>query len=616
MRTRPRSRIAAFSLVVLAVAATAASSTRGAGTALFSTRFGGAGYEMGLGATFDAAGNVVTVGGTESADFPTTAGAPDRTYGGNADAFVTALGPTGDVLISSYLGGSALDEARGVGVDREGNTWIAGFTDSPDFGSDGARLTARGRDAFVVKLAPTGALLFMKLLGGAGTDRALALALDDTGAAYVTGETDSPDFPTTPGAFDTNANGDVDGFVTKLTPTGELAYSTFLGGPGFDDGMAMAVDGSGAAYVTGKASPGFPTTGAAFDTSPNGGYDIFVTKVSPTGAALVYSTYLGGQAWDEGLGIDVDAAANVYVTGNIQSIDYPTTAGAHQTQLRGEVNAAVTKLDATGSTLVYSTFVGGSGWTEGDALAVDPDGSAVIAGHLGSADLPTTSEAFDSSFNGGGADGFLTKLDATGAGLVYSTYVGGTGWDGALTFALNGSGTVAFMGGATSSEDYPSTEGAFGTEPNGSFDTAATTLLLETGSVPPPPSPPPPPPPPSPPSPPPPPPPPPVNGTFELQAVPARRNVVVGGSVAYDLRVKREAGFEDAVMIDVDGVPSGASASSDVDASGSTLTLTVVTTDTTAPGLYELTITGTTAAGVTRSTTAKLDVHCCPRPRP
>src|SRR5439155_1012718 len=193
------------------------------------------------------------------------------------------------------------------------------------------------------------------------------IAVDAAGNAYVTGGILSTDFPTTAGAFQTTLGGDLDAFVTKLNPTGSaLVYSTFLGGSAFDEGLGIAVDAAGNAYVTGRAiSTDFPTTAGAFQTTlvsdPSASGDTFVTTPLPAVSALVYSTYLGGSKSDDGKGIAVDPAGNAYVTGDTDSSNFPTTAGAFQTTLGGDGgDAFVTKLNPAGSALIYSTYLGGS----------------------------------------------------------------------------------------------------------------------------------------------------------------------------------------------------------------------------------------------------------------
>ena len=304
--------------------------------------------------------------------------------------------------------------------------------------------------------------------------------MDDTGSVYVTGGTFSTDFPTTVGAAQTTySGGEPDAFVTKLNATGSgLVYSTYLGGSDRDSGFRVAVDGGGNAYVTGITfSTDFPTTaGAAQDA---GGDDAFVTKLNATGSGLVYSTYLGGSGGEIGVGIAVDGAGSAYVTGYTLSTDFPTTAGAAQTTHAGEFDAFVTKLNATGSGLVYSTYLGGNNTDQSSGIAVDGAGSAYVTGGTLSTNFPTTAGAAQTTY-AGGVDAFVTKLHPTGSGLVYSTYLGGNDGDSGARIALDGAGS-AHVTGSTTSTNFPTTAGAAQTTYAGGID-AFVTKLHPTGS--------------------------------------------------------------------------------------------------------------------------------------
>jgi hypothetical protein len=392
-----------------------------AGTALvYSTHLGGTSSDLGNAIAVDAAGNAYVTGETVSADFPTTAGAFDTTLNGDFDAFVTKLNPAGSALVySTYLGGTSGDFGKGIAVDAAGSAYVNGEARSANFpttaGAFDTTFNGGPRDAFVSKLDPAGAaLLYSTYLGGTGSDDGRGVAVDAAGSAYVTGNTNSADFPTTAGAFDTTFNFGTDAFVAKLSPTGSsLLYSTFLGGSGVDFGSGVAIDTAGSAYVTGETSSAdFPTTAGAFDTTFNGGFrDAIVTKLNPAGTALVYSTYLGGSGNDFSPGVAVDAAGSAYATGHAGSADFPTTAGAFDTTFNGgSSDAFVTKLSPTGSALAYSTFLGGSSTDVGFGVAVDASGDTYVTGFTGSADLPTTAGAFDTTFNGGTRDGFVAKL--------------------------------------------------------------------------------------------------------------------------------------------------------------------------------------------------------------
>lgn len=377
-----------------------------------------------------------------------------------------------DLLYSTFLGGSDADKGQAVAVDGSRAAYITGWTESSDFPtSPGAfDTTINNKDAFVTKLNAAGsALVYSTFLGGLSSDFGRGIAVDGAGSAYVTGKTDSTDFPTTPGAFDTTYNDRGDAFVLKLDASGSsLVYGTFLGGSENDDGRGIAVDGSGAAYVTGEVwSDDYPTTAGAFDTTFNGGNtDVFVTKLNAAGSALVYSTFLGGSGSSyEGrdAGIAVDASGAAYITGWTGSDDYPTTAGAFDTTFDGSLDAFVSKLNAVGSDLVYSTFLGGSDSDQGFAIAVDGSGEVYVTGRTRSTDYSTTAGAFDTNYNGGTYDAFVTKLNAASSGLVYSTFLGGDGdYESGWGIAVDGGG-VAYITGGTESSNFPTTPDAFDT---------------------------------------------------------------------------------------------------------------------------------------------------------
>jgi hypothetical protein len=268
-----------------------------------------------------------------------------------------------------------------------------------------------------------------------------------SGNAYVTGTTTSSDFPTTPGAFQTTPGDGFgriqDAFVSKLNAAGSaLVYSTYLGATD-TAGFGIAVDAKGNAFVAGFTnSANFPTTPGAFQTTYGGLGDAFVTKLNAAGSGLLYSTYLGGGGDDLATAIEVDAAGNSFVTGHTSSTDFPTTRGAFQTICGGcngatnSGDAFITKLDPDGSALLYSTFLGGSGDETGNSVAVDATANAYVTGSTSSTDFPTTRNAFQAAYGGGISDAFVSKLNAAGSVLVYSTYMGGNDIDNGTGIAL------------------------------------------------------------------------------------------------------------------------------------------------------------------------------------
>jgi hypothetical protein len=382
---------------------------------------------------------------------------------------------------TAVLGGDEDDQASDIAIDGAGNAYVTGFTDSTNFPTTtGAFQTTFGgvRDAFVTKLNPTGsALIYSTYLGGNNEDVGDRVAIDGAGNAYVTGATDSTNFPTTVGAFQTTLSGSRDAFVTKLNPTGNaLVYSTYLAGNGGAIGRAIVVDSSGNAYLTGLAGTDFPTTPGAFQTTFGGTLDAFVTKLNPTGSTLVYSSYLGGSEHDESLGVAIDGGGNAYISGFTESTDFPTTTGAFQTTFGGVRDAFVTKLSPTGNALVYSTYLGGSGLDAGSNVVIDGEGNAYLSGVTNSTNFPTTPGAFQTIF-AGIFDVFITKLNPTGSALLYSTYLGGSEEDNSFDIAIDVAGN-AYLVGLTESTNFPITTEAFQTMLAGEEDAFVTKLNI------------------------------------------------------------------------------------------------------------------------------------------
>jgi hypothetical protein len=342
-------------------------------------------------------------------------------------------------------------------------------------------------------------LSYSTYLGGSGgpysvtfpwSDESYGIAVDGAGNAYVSGITDSIDFPTTAGAYQTSLIDTGDAFVTKFNASGTaLVYSTYLGGMTYGFFDKIAVDSAGSAYITGVTSAtDFPTTPGAYETSFQGGFaDAFVTKLNATGTGLIYSTYLGGSGGDYGNDIAVDGAGNAYVTGDTSSTNFPTTGGAFRTRLAGSQNAFVTKLNATGTALVYSTLIGGNG-SGGDGafgIALDGSSNAYVTGFTSSSNFPTTAGAYQTqnpvngSTSGINRSAFVTKLNATGSALIYSTYLGGgAGPDTGKAIAVDGSGN-AYVTGTTGGASFPTTPGAYQRTPAFVF----VTKLNATGTA-------------------------------------------------------------------------------------------------------------------------------------
>jgi hypothetical protein len=390
---------------------------------VYSTYLGGGSIDWGERIAVDGSGNAYVTGLTLSTNFPTLN--PYQTDQGDFDVFVTKLSSAGNSLIySTYLGGENYDRGNGIAVDASGYAYVTGTAFSDNFPTQNPCQGAfQGYvDVFVTKLSSTGnSLIYSTYLGGTGADQGYAIAVDIGGNAFVTGYTESSDFPTQ-NPCDASYNGGTyygDVFVTKLSSAGNsLIYSTYLGGGLDDDGLGIAVDGSGNAYLTGSTeSSNFPTLNPYQSTyqGPSDYGDVFVTKLSSTGNSLIYSTYLGGTGDDQGYAITVDIGCNAFVTGYTESSDFPTLK-PYQATLSGYLDAFVTKLSNSGNSLIYSTYLGGENRDNGSGIAVDGSGNAYVTGLTTSSNFPTLNPYQATSH--GYQDAFVTELYFDGANDV------------------------------------------------------------------------------------------------------------------------------------------------------------------------------------------------------
>jgi hypothetical protein len=504
-------------------------------TLAYSTYFGGSNADFVTAIAVDSSGDAYVGGLTISTDFPVTPGAfQSLNYAESTNAvstaYVSKFNPSGTALLySTFLGGDAIpntlheqgDYVKGVAIDSSGDAYVTGYTYSSDFPiTNGAFQTGNQAatvglaTGFVSKLNPTGtALDYSTFLGGNTLDELTAIAIDSAGDAYLSGITFSSNYPTTAGAYQTlNKSYTANGFnavITKLNPSGSaLIYSTYLGG-GSSNGSTLsdiywtnpiAVDSSGNAYVAGFTSSGdFPVTAGAYQPkNTGGGFTITVTKLNPTGTALVYSTYLGGSTDSVSEGLAVDSAGDAYVAGYTSDTDFPVTTGAFQTTNNADTNTSVsadsnqngflTKINPTGTALVYSTYLGGStGPWGGDQiydLALDSSDDAYVVGSAMSANFPVTSNAYQSTNRGAThccdytaytSNAFLTEFNPAGSALIYSTYLGGTGTQnpagpggsGDTGYALAlGPHQNVYLVGFTTSSNFPITADAFETKYN------------------------------------------------------------------------------------------------------------------------------------------------------
>jgi hypothetical protein len=422
----------------------------------YSTYLGGLSDDFAYGLAVDRDGYMYLTGATKSIKFPTY-NAYDSIFTGSnvTNVFVSKFTPDGSSLVySTFLGGGGgIDEGRDIAVDADGSAYITGRTSSSGFPILNQYDATLGgtRDAFVSKLSSSGTLIYSTFLGGSVIDEGYGIAVDPSGNAYVAGLTASANFPVL-NAYDAGYNGQNDVFVTKLSPSGpSLLFSTFMGGSGNEQASGIALDGLHDIYLTGFTnSTNFPRLNA-YDSTYNGSDDIFVAKLASAGKPLLYSTYLGGSAIDQAFAIAVGPNATAFITGYTTSSNFPTKS-AFSSTLHGGTDAIVARLDATGKNLVYSTFLGGSSHEYAYGIVVDSRQEAYVVGATMSSDFPTL-YALDSTINGSD-DVFLTKLQSTGAVLVYSTLLGGSGFDQPYDIALDNSLAVTVTG-TTASPNFP-----------------------------------------------------------------------------------------------------------------------------------------------------------------
>lgn len=466
---------------------------------VYSTFLGSSFSDYGYGIAVDASGSAYVTGETNSATFPTQNS--NQTFGGGQDAFITKFNPAGTLLVySTFLGGSTgFEHGYDIAVDSAGNAYVTGTTIATDFPTTAnalqpTKLTGSSQDTgFVTRLSPGGTLFYSTYLSGSQSNQIYGIGTDGAGNAYVTGACNGLGIPTTANAFISGTSGT--GFLTKLNTnasgSASLVYSTLLNNTGGStDGRSVAVEPSGNVYLTGRTTTatGLASPGAFQAANAGGSYDAFVMKFNTNlsgAASRIYSTYLGGSLQDFGgrsnaggsKAIAIDTAGNAYVTGNTNSTNFPVM-NPFQAANAGYYDAFLTKLNATGSALIYSTYLGGSNlssFDEGRSVAVNVLGNAYVTGIAGSADFPT---AFPISPVQATGHIFVAKFTPSGNSLVYSTRIGtGDFSDEGNGIALDGAGNAFVTGGART---IPTTAGAFQPTGRGQTDAFATQIADPT----------------------------------------------------------------------------------------------------------------------------------------
>lgn len=459
----------------------------------YGSYLGGSTYDQGNTIAVDSAGDVYVAGFTNSTNFPVV-GAFQSTYTpstGNPpnDTFVWKMRGDGtSVVYSTYLGGSGFDECQAIALDASNAAYLAGYTSSTNFPTQSPIQAAHGggtQDGYVVKLAASGSsLVWSTYLGGSNTDIPYGVAVDASENCFVGGMTYSTNFPVA-NARQAAFGGTYDGFVTKINPSGSgFAYSTYHGGSGVDSVQALTVDAGGACYVCGfTGSTNFPVAnafqGSYTPSTGNPPDDGFVSKFNSTGSSLTYSTYIGGGGFDELYSIAIDSAGAAHVCGITSSANYPTASAYQPGKAGGAFDTVLTKLSSNGSQLVYSTYVGGGGRDMGVFVGVEASGAVYLVGQTESSDFPSVS-AYQPTYRGGSGnfpdDAFVFKMKADGTGPVYSTFLGGSGFDDCYGCAVDGTGAV-FITGITNSTDFPTSLGGLQGSYGGGYDDAYVVRL-------------------------------------------------------------------------------------------------------------------------------------------
>lgn len=450
----------------------------------WSTFLGGGNRDMGWGLTRGADGSVLVVGETLSLDFPTTPDAFDRWHNGVTDTYLARFAPDdGTLLYATVLGSANRDVCRDVAVDAAGNIYLAGSTNSPNFPVTPNAPDPNyngGHDLYLAKFDPSGReLLCATYIGGSLNEKTRGMVLLGPDLVCVTGFTESPDFPVTPGCFDDTHNGDWDVFVVVVDLSGPgVVAGTYLGGLAEEEAWDLATDAGGNIYVTGYTnSVGFPTTLQSHDPGWNYRWDVFVTKLDSSLGELSYSTFIGGYGWDWGWRLVIDAYGAAYVAGQTSSENFPTTLGVYDPSPNGGDDAFVARLSPAGDELEFATVLGGRHADQAQALGVDPAGFVFVSGGTYSDDFPIVGDVPGPNYCGAG-DLFFALLSPGCSHLIASSFLGGCEWEEA--YAAHWDCGELFVAGVTQSPNFPAGGAGFDSTWNGESDAFVTRLDLAT----------------------------------------------------------------------------------------------------------------------------------------
>ena len=410
----------------------------------------------------------------------------DEVQGDTSQKIENDDAPIIDQSIGTYIGGNGNDKGKGVYTDADGNIYLAMETNSQDLKTTGNAYQANisgGKDLFVSKYSANGDLIYSTFIGGSATEMQKDLKVDSLGNVYIIGFTNSANFPVTPNAFQKTINGSQDAFLTVLNPEGTgLIYSTFLGGSIVDRAWALAIDDNGTAYIQGITnSLNFPVTDDAYQKDKDGvnwslrdpdditfqnSFDLFLSKLNIYSGELQYSTYFGARGSDSTYGsVAIDKNEVIYFAGTTTSIDFPTTENAFRDVRDADSDSFLAALDIRNNKLIFSSYIGGNSTDDGEALVLSENGFLYYVGDTWSENFPTTEGAFQTTYGGvgegvSGGDMFIMKIDTSNWKLIYSTLLGGEFDEGVRALAVD-EYENAWVVGMSQSGNYPVTSNAY-----------------------------------------------------------------------------------------------------------------------------------------------------------